>query len=313
MPISDPEIPIHFLHALEEAGVGFVVLHGEQLLGTDALRSDLDLAVDRLPPQVLARVGARLRSEDLVPVLLWPYDIAGAVGVFVGSRMSGRGAQIDLLSDARGRGRYGLRTDVLLADREDGVRFPVPNPLDQDLYLLRKAAAKGKLGAAAAIATSLEGRKAEALGRAGVLFSAAAAVHVRSLLGGVASNGPTRPVRTVANAWRMLRRAVRPVGRWVELVGADSDAAIEGRELADLLAAWLLRVETGPRPRSVLAAFRWWWREVLPVKLRAGVFVSWSGTARWPRPDVSLALAPGVPVSQLIARVIDALGARAPR
>ena len=311
VPISDPEIPLRFLSALEDARIRYVVLHGEDRLGTSQLGSDLDLLVDRPSGEVLALVKARLHSEGLRAVVVWPYDVAGAAAVFVGSRSSARGAQIDLLHDPTGAGRYGLRSNAVLSERRTDLRFPVPAALDQQLYLLRKAASKHKREVVREIVSKLnKGLETDsAITRAHAIFSRAAAREVESLLA-----HPSRSLhlvrwgRVIATIARWVRRVAQPAGHWVELVNtADSRL---GDELGPVLKAWLLRVEWGPRPASRFAATTWWLRRIVTLKIRAGVFVSWALEPSWPYADVEIAVDDNSDLAFLSTKAIDEMSAR---
>jgi hypothetical protein len=307
MAITDPFIPVRVLDALLEAGVPFVVLHGESLLGTSKLASDVDLAVGMPVVRALERISLPLRSVGLRAALLWPYDLGGTTSVFFATAGGEEGAQIDFLYDPKGRGRYGLRSLVILADSRPGLRYPVPKLIDQQLYLLRKRTCKSQSERAEkeladlAASTSFEER-AE---RAKRLFSPVAATALVRLMQGVDWPARASANRPVQNALRRALRLLHPVGLWVELIGPERPASEEARALEARFSRWLVRTGRRRRPRG-FGGLGWWLQEVLPVRLRAGLYLSWADTPGRPRADLTLSVDDGDGVDRLAVAIVDA-------
>lgn len=318
MPISDPKVPVAFLNVLIEARVPVLVLHDENRVGTTDLTSDLDLVVGLSPTAVLRRVRENLTEKGLLIVLIWRYDLGGTCGVFVASQEGAGGAQIDLLFDPRGRGRYGIKSQALI--ERGGIRetFPVPALLDKELYLLRKAACKGKQEDSRASVARLtgSGQLEAARERVPALFSRAAARDVLRLLEPYdhpVSRFPIRPIRTLANIERIGRRVLNPSGYWVELVSSE-DLVIEvANDLEDAFSGWLLRVTKGPRPTRMFEIARWWIRRVIPTKIRAGMFISWASTSRWPTADITIPIRSPVDRPALNRHIVETMAKLANR
>ena len=319
MPISDPDIPVTFLNVMTEVGVPFLVLHGEDRVGTPLLTSDLDLVVDVSPTVALNRVRERLYERGLHTVLIWPYDLGGTCGIFLASKTEAAGgAQIDLLFDPRGCGRYGIKSRALIENGEVRETFPVPAPLDQELYLLRKAACKGKQEDLRASVSRLSrsGQLEGARERVPALFSRAAAKDVLRLLGAhdrLVSRFSIRPIRTLANIDRIARRVLNPSGYWIELVSAEDSVIEVASELEDAFSGYLLRVMKGPRPTRMVEMGPWWITRVLPTKIRAGMFISWASTSRWPNADITIPIRSPVDRRALNRRIVETMAKLASR
>lgn len=314
LPISNPDIPVKILEALTEAGVRFVVLHGEEKIGTADLDSDVDLAVDLVPRAIVEQVTPGLEDRGLLVALIWRYDIGGSASVFVTTRDGSAGAQIDMMYDPHGRGRYGLRTDVVMANQRPGIRYPVPAPLDQALYLLRKARSKGRTFLVEQILSGFEseGSDANARERARELFSPGVAADVVNEIDRGSRRRAIRPWRGVATVGRLIGRVVQPIGYWVELAGNSSKSAVAASELTKRFGVWLVRVETSSRPAGQLASVGWWLRKVMPVRMRPAVYISATGAppGRRPSADMTLAVDPDQDVADLAGRIVAGMAAR---
>ncbi|HKY47916.1 MAG TPA: hypothetical protein VJQ79_08050 [Acidimicrobiia bacterium] len=313
MPITDPAIPLQVLESLTAADVRFAVLHKEELLGSRELDSDVDLVVDVPAPEALHRTSSAFEDLGLRAALLWPYDLGGTTTVFVTTSNGDQGAQIDFLFDPTGRGRYGIRTDVMLGDVGTGRRFPVPGAVDQQLYLIRKGACKGQpdrveAGLAGLARLSSTG---DAIARARVLFSPRAGTEMVRLLAGGATTAKPAPNRPVGNAWRRARRVVRPIGLWAEIVGSEERASAQAARLEDRFGRWLVHTDRARRVRGA-AGILWWIRQVAPVRFRPGLFLSWAEAPSWPPADVTLA-APGPEgIDRAAAAIVDAFASKNP-
>ena len=312
MPITDPSFPIRFLDILETSGVGFVVLHREAELGKDSLGSDLDLTVDVPADEVVRRTAGALKEVGLIPVIRWPYDIGGAVTFFLSSETGDEGMQVDLLHDPRGRGRYGVRTDELLKRAVMGKRYPVPHPLDEHLYLVHKRWCKGQTSA---LGVELEKLRDEAdiddaHDRVLDLFALQAAGSLQLLLDG-RSPKPSGAMSRFRQLPRQLRRVVSPIGYWVEIVGPKSEGQKLTEDLRSRFEGWVIHLNTGERP-SGLAGYRWWARQVMPIRLRPGVFLSYRESKSRPIADLTIDWHPNLTAKETARSIVEAMSGRIP-
>lgn len=313
MPITDPSLPIRFLDVLEATGLGFVVLHREAEIGKDSLGSDLDLAVEVRADDVVRRTAGALKEVGLLPVIRWPYDIGGAVTFFLSTETGDHGIQVDLLHDPRGRGRYGLRTGELLKRAMMGKRYPVPDPLDERLYLVHKRWCKGETSALGLELEALhdEGDIKDAHDRVQDLFALQAAGSLQLLLDG-RSPKPSGAMSRLRQLPRQLGRAVSPIGYWVEIVGPKSEAQKLTESLRSRFEGWVIHLSTGERP-SGLAAYRWWARQVMPIRLRPGVFLSYSESRSRPVADLTIEWHPNLTAKETTRSIVEAMSGRIPR
>jgi hypothetical protein len=313
MPITDPAIPLQVLESLTVADVRFAVLHKEELLGSQELNSDVDLVVDVAATEALHRTSTAFQNLGLRAALLWPYDLGGTTTVFITTPNGDQGAQIDFLFDPTGRGRYGVRTGMMLGDVVTGRRFPVPSAVDQQLYLIRKGACKGQPDRVEAGLADLArlSSTGEAVARARDLFSPRAAGEMVRLLGGGAATAKPAPNRPVGNAWRRAGRVVRPIGLWAEIVGSEELASAEAARLEDRFGRWLVHTNRGRRVQGA-AGLLWWIRQVAPVRLRPGLFLSWAEAATWPPADVTLAASGPQGLDRAATAIVDAFAYKNP-
>ncbi len=314
MPITDPTIPLRVLEALRSAEIRFVVLHKEPLVGTSDLNSDLDLVAAMPAPAALDLVRETLRADGLRVAVLWPYDLGRTATAFITTTNGDEGAQIDFLFDPMGRGRYGVRTEEVLRRAISGVRFPVPDPIDQQLYLTRKGACKNqrdRVQEGLVGLTSLTSAD-EAVYRARQLFSRSAAFEMIHLIRGSASVKSVRPSRVVGTVWRWFGRVRRPVGLWAELVGPEAAAEVGAGLLERRFSRWLVRTGRGRRVAGGLGVF-WWLRQVAPVRLRAGLFVSWARQASWPPADLTIQTGGEGGLDEMASAIVEAFVTRAKR
>jgi len=310
MPITDPSLPIRFLDVLETTGLGFVVLHREAEIGKNSLGSDLDLAVEVHADDVVRRTAGALKEVGLLPVIRWPYDIGGAVTFFISTPEGEHGMQADLLHDPRGRGRYGLRTGELLKRAMIGKRYPVPDPLDERLYLLHKRWCKGQTSALNLELEKLhdEGDIEHAHDRVQDLFALQAARSIQLLLDG-RSPKPNSAIFRFRHLPRQLRRAVSPIGYWVELMGPNSEGQKLTEDLRSRFEGWVIHLGSGARP-SGPAGYQWWIRRVMPIRLRPGIFLSHSEARAHPSADLTLDWHPKMTVESIAGTVVEAMSAR---
>jgi hypothetical protein len=139
---TDPGISREVLRGLDRIGVRWAVLHNvEGLMGRAAI-SDTDVVISEEPWGVLDRLADREELSHLRLVMTWQYD-RGAVTSFWVTRDGMSGAQIDLLFDPHGRGRYGFRTAVALTDVEETTWPPRLGDTARLVYSLSKRIVKG--------------------------------------------------------------------------------------------------------------------------------------------------------------------------
>jgi hypothetical protein len=133
-----------FLQELAQTGVRSALLHGDDQLAEGVLTSDLDLAFACPFSQALAAVEVASTCVRLTPILLWFYDTRSATVVLarLGEGADIDSVQVDLLVDPNGLGKYGVRTAPLVDAAASGRTHLIVSPLDEAIYLQRKAALK---------------------------------------------------------------------------------------------------------------------------------------------------------------------------
>jgi hypothetical protein len=292
--------------------VPFAILHGAERLGSPSLTSDLDIVVGRSPSEIARVIRSDLRNLELEVAMIWQYDLGGTASVFVSSSDGARGAQIDCLYDPAGKGRYGIRSNILLAERTPTSSFPTVAALDRDLYLIRKAHCKGRDGTVKEISTKLtQVGIGSARGRAEELFSPAAAADVFDNLRGMSVHH-VRLLRVGRNLVRRIRRLVTPIGFWAELVGTEAQSALIAQQLRDQFRGWLIRADADVRPVRLIASTKWWITKVLPIILRPALFISWTSEKRlWPVPNVAIVLNDESSSQVIGHRIVSEMAARA--
>lgn len=292
------------LRTFAEAGVRFGVLHEGEKLQSDEPFGDIDVVVDTKPRVLVRRIGGRLAEGGAWPIVLWPYDVGGTASLFLMNANATGGAQIDMLHDPRGRGRYGLRSTKFEIDE---TVFPARVlPVDELVYVaikrLRKAQAD-KL-------VEIRKRAAEL----GVEFTRAFERLVSSPALARAFGQPV-PKKT-AFEWaggladrvaRLADRLNEPVGFWVH-----SDVGSIARDLADRFSR-LLTSRAEQVPGGLGRAASWYWTTVAPLRWRAGLFASWGplGKHLAPQPDLILSGLEGMDDPDLAAVLtVQAMTAR---
>ena len=273
---SNPDLAYVTLDALQQAGVEFAIVHGEEAVATRQPLSDIDVVVNQPPLEVLRASIVFLHAAGLHPITINPYDAGGSASVMIATEDGLDGLQLDLLFDPHERGRFGLHTNVLLESRAAGRRWPVVAPECQIVYLIRKRHWKGDVAA-------LQGlrRRSEAVDKASLeeaiqdLAGAAAARGVRRVLEGYLQDPFHVPL---GNKWADLHRRVErirtPVGYWVDLVGTDRER--DALDLTRRFGRYLANTRATARPEGMLTGALWLVRAVVPVRLRTGLVISYS-------------------------------------
>lgn len=146
MGTNSPDRAREFLRELHGTGIRSALIHGEDMLEAGTLGSDLDLAFASSFGEALDAVELAASRASLTPIVCWAYDTNSTTVVLAELRADGRvdGVQVDLLVDPEGLGKYGVRTGPLVAASRPGRLYPRVAPLDEALYLARKAALKAQ-------------------------------------------------------------------------------------------------------------------------------------------------------------------------
>jgi hypothetical protein len=276
------------LSVLTEVGTGWAVLHGEEEVARGEIESDVDLVI-RVPMAVVlrGRFTELLRHRSVYPVIYWPYDVAGTATVFFTNEDASAGVQIDTLHDPHARGKFGIRTDVLLDNAGHGEAWPRVEPPFSLLYQVRKRHWKGQHEQIPGLREQLRAYPAEEIRfSAGEMFDSDTRHLVLELVDGA---DPTRfpreaPAYRVRNLARRFRRLASPVGAWVEFAGPEAEAAAD--RAVERFGRLLNVTRRADRPTGHGVAV-WWVRSVAPVRWRPGLVVGVGGGGR-PMPDLTI-------------------------
>ncbi len=224
---------VYILDELAASAVRFAVLHRESEFAASGVDSDIDTIVDRDPDDVLRTLIPGLAGHGLRPIMRWPYD-RNSVTFFLCDDSGAEGAQLDLVYDPEGVGRYGFRTAVLLDGAVAGERWPRLGDLDEQLYLLRKRQVKRDAGTVRQLVGDLGADDVGTLReRAAGAFSPRAAEALDAMLvsGDYRDPGSAAFDRKLwnmtANAPHYARRLRTRVGSWLSAPDADLDTVEE--------------------------------------------------------------------------------------
>jgi hypothetical protein len=215
------------LDVLDRRGVEYAVLHAAERIRAGTVASDLDIVVAGDPGILIAGLVDELRDVGLTPVMDWNYDLGGTRTVFLAADGGQDGIQLDLLADPEGRGRYGVRSNLLLAGRHFDGRLPVLAARDEVVYLLSKRLIKGDRRRVAELVAAASADP-EVPSRVAQLLVPSVATAVRAVLDGRRAKPPARPGRRLATGVRLARRFSRPVGFWFHIT--DRRVAEEVRD-----------------------------------------------------------------------------------
>lgn len=118
------------------------VLHREADVAAGLVTSDVDVIIDRSPYDVIR---AMTRADDSLRLISFcEYDV-GAVSTFWVALPDLSVAQLDMMCDPHGVGKYGLLTDLSLATAVPGVVHHRLGAPAERAYLLSKRVHKGQL------------------------------------------------------------------------------------------------------------------------------------------------------------------------
>jgi hypothetical protein len=294
MATTSSDAAMRAVVAIQGTGVRYAILHGEEDLVRGEVDSDVDIVADRDVHGVARSVADKWQALGLYPVIVWPYDPGGTGSIFLTTLDARVGVQIDILYDPEGRGRYGVKSDLLLNGALAGEQFTTVTPSQRAAYLLAKRLGKGQ--------TSEARRMIDLAPPAGVdldVLRSDIADLVRAYMEGGSS--PTGWQRRPSPGL-LLTRLRNPVGAWVELQANDSD--VVAAELISRFGRFLPHAKLLSAPN--LGA---WMTSVAPVRWRAGIVASHGRRARiTPAPDLSI---PGrVSVDDACRRTVLALSRR---
>jgi hypothetical protein len=260
--------------AIQGTGVRHAILHGEGDLVRGEVDSDVDIVADRSVHEVVRGVAGQWQALGLYPIIVWPYDTGGTGSIFLTTLDARVGVQLDILHDPEGRGRYGVRSDLLLSAAHAGAEFTTVAPAQRSAYLLAKRISKGQTSEARQLVELVSPAEVDL----DVLRPDVANV-VRSFMesGSIHDGWKRNP-----SPGRLLGRLRHPVGAWVELAADDSENV--AAELISRFGLFLPHAVHIPGPH--LGA---WMTSVAPIRWRAGIVASHGRRARiTPAPDLSI-------------------------
>ena len=212
MAITDHVLMDGVLEAIDSVAP-MALLHREESVARHEVGSDVDLCLGGDQLAVMAAVAPELARAGIFLLLAWNYD-RGSYSFFFSDAEGSAGAQIDVLSDSVGAGRYGVRTSEMLSTRCTGLRWPRVSSLDEALYELRKSQVKRDAGRATRAREAVDAIGVDlGVTRAREIFTPSA----RAAVVGALIGDPVRLPR-VPSIWRsrLMRpsRLVRRCGFW---------------------------------------------------------------------------------------------------
>jgi hypothetical protein len=207
---------------------------------------------------------------------------------------AGVGVQLDILHDPEARGRYGVRSDLLLSGARVGGEFTTVAPAQGVAYLLAKRISKGQTSEARRL---MEGASS------GDIDLDVLRPDVADVVRGLMKDGSTHSGwRRTPSPRRLLSRLRNPAGAWVELSTENSEAV--AAELISRFGQFLPHAALVPAPN-----LRTWLTSVAPTRWRAGIVASHGPrTGPTPAPDVSIR--ERVSVDEACRRTVMALSRR---
>ncbi|TBT91464.1 hypothetical protein [Propioniciclava tarda] len=142
MGTTDVSLGLVLLDCLDRMNVDYAVLHNTESLASNGAISDIDLAVAGDPWEIVAHLAEQQSAHGLLLAMLWEYDRCSLTSIWL-SEAGEDGIQLDFLADPKGRGRYGLRTGVVLAEEVKGRgSTPHLSVSAEAVYTLSKRIAK---------------------------------------------------------------------------------------------------------------------------------------------------------------------------
>lgn len=265
--------------------------------------SDVDVAVDTDPIDVIRAARPAWARIGLTPILAWPYDIGGTLTVFLATMDGTEGVQLDMLFDREGVGRYGVRSEGLVDSAIAGAIPEVSEPA-RLTYLWRKRVVKGHEHVLDALRSEAANIPAEDLVRASNQLTGSSET-AEELLARSDTRSPVSHRHPITRLRRFVGRVAHPIGYWAHV----TDQAMAA-DLADRMSGYLVVVRTGAVP-GVPRQPLWYLRQVWPTTLRPGVFLSHGTRPTWcPSPPIVLEDTFDKAAAPLL---IAAMSARVPR
>jgi hypothetical protein len=278
MATTNSRLAAASLEAMQEAGVHFALLHElERLLRGDL--SDVDAVVGEPALTAIRRTTPAWRSRGILPVLVWPYDIGGTATVFLATVDASEGAQLDLLFDPRGVGKYAVKSAALLATADRSGMLPTVSDAASLIYQWRKRTVKGQWERLPTLSERARHLDRRAVLTASETISGSSTLGRELLEARPQVRGQRLRRHLARRGLRIAQRLVSPVGFWAHAADADL-----GEELAGRFSRFLVRAATEATP-SRFREPAWWAMRVMPTRLRPGVFVSTGRLPRWRIPD----------------------------
>jgi hypothetical protein len=308
MSTTDPKMAATILDCMAAIGIEFAVLHGEAEVAAGSARSDVDLVTAKSPGEILSEMHGFLRSRDIHPVVSWRYDVDSS-SVFFSDGAAEEGAQLDLIHGSTGLGNYGLRIEGILDKSEPGDRWPKASSFHELLYLIRKRHLKGQTKELSdLLEMTHELNLGELIESSHEVFNAGAMREVTSILTGQNRGAgiAERFHRTWSNAARRVGRLREPAGFWVAIQGER--AAETADEISKRFARFLPVSSSGAFDGSIAEGIRSY-RELMAIRWRAGIYVTFGKVPPLIGPDLTLAT-DGAQIDQVTARVVDAMQRR---
>lgn len=313
MATTSPTVARLVLACLAEAGVEFALLHGRSRLLDNQPVSDIDVTIGIGSREALVLLGPVLEKADLSPVILWPYDVADTVTVLLSNHDATAGAQLDLLYDPGGVGKYGLRSGAALRTAAPSREWPELEPMAQLLYLIRKRHWKGENDRLGELVGLARREPPQVIRKTAFsLFHPVVARQITQVIGRFPDVDPPR--RTIVYRLRRfvqrIARVRRPIGFWGELRGPAATEEV-ARRVASRFAAFLPSARVTHRPLSTAPTISWWVTTVLPNRMRPNLIVSLADGGRplWPVPDLVVETE-GLDADRIAALVVTAMAAR---
>jgi len=272
MTITNYELLNAVLHEVDSV-TEMAVLHREGEIAYREVNSDVDLCVADSPNRVMSAIVPRLADSEIFLILVSYYDRC-SYSFFFSDLQAQSGAQVDLLHDSKGVGRIGVRTNVLLDGKHNGVRWPRINHLDEGLYVLRKRQIMRDIPRFLEAHRALREQGTElATRRSAEIFSPRARSAVVKAL---TDNSVYLPRTTGIWLSRAMRpsRLVRRYGFWAHLVGDHSTS--EAANLAQRMGLLINAEAVVDLDLSCVLANLW----------RPFLLVSTGKRPAWLRPDM---------------------------
>lgn len=258
------------------------MLHGlDQLLDGGPV-SDIDVVVRIEPDNLVAITKKTFVSRGLFPLVAWPYDLAGTTTVFYSLLDASQGVQLDFLHDVAGSGRYGLRSDNLLALSTSHRQVPTITEPARLVYLWRKRSRKQQWSLLRDLREEAKTVKLEQLVDASLAITGSAEVALE-----LVDDNRSVSKSSLSHPWLRTRRiATRlrsPIGFWAHIANGAVASQVAAR-----FGSILPHAIFGEVPTSSFNRRQWYLKSVLPIRLKPGIYVSFGRVPDNLRPDLIL-------------------------